>query len=176
MKTIELNDGYELTIEQSVSYIDLHVYDGQGNLVDYMCHTKRSGLDYVGLEAELKECENVFVYGTLKQNKGNNSYLKGLTPEHAVTVEEYTMTANGIPFVSKEPMTLITGELYKIDTIDRLRELDWLESHPSFYKREIIEVVTLNGVKKAWIYFCESKGDTLIPTGNFDDYRTFKKN
>ena len=100
--------------------------------------------------------EYVFVYGTLKQNYGNYHVMeraKGIKICDAVTKDKFVMGGGGIPYVVKvgEPKHQIKGELYKVFN---MQPLDDLEGHPTFYRREKIEVICENGKKQtAWIYF-----------------------
>ena len=78
----------------------------------------------------------VFVYGTLRRQHYNHSYL-----EHSefiaefVTPAEFSMINLGLfPAVIEGGSTAIHGELYKVDD-DTLSALDVLEGVPSFYSR-----------------------------------------
>ena len=128
--------------------------------IDGVCLTCNKGEDMNYLNYNVKsyrENELVFVYGTLKKGYGNHGVMKeagGIKICDAVTKEKYVMGGNGIPYVMKEAKGEkhpISGEVYKIKN---LAPLDELEGHPNFYKREKIEIVCENGVKKsAWLYF-----------------------
>ncbi|NPA54299.1 MAG: gamma-glutamylcyclotransferase [Aquificae bacterium] len=112
----------------------------------------------------------VFVYGTLKKGFCNHYYLrKARFLGSGRTKEKYKMTVSDIPFVSKkEKISYIYGGIYEIDE-ETLKNLDILEEHPSFYKREKIKVL-LNNKKEieAWIYFNEVlEGKILIKDGIF---------
>jgi gamma-glutamylaminecyclotransferase len=68
-----------------------------------------------------------------------------------------------------EPVSQIQGELYQIDDIT-LDLLDDIEGHPDWYRREQVEICLDDGshsIKKAWIYFNENPGGTLVPSGVF---------
>ena len=117
--------------------------------------------------------EKVFVYGTLKRGHGNHVLLRGsdfLGP--SLTKEIYTMYRSGIPFVSKSPgTTRVIGELYNVDELT-LNHLDMLEGHPTWYKREQINVDYISNEgemesTKAWLYFNEEipAGATIVETG-----------
>ena len=113
--------------------------------------------------------ELVFVYGTLKRHHGNNGLLpKNSFITSATTVDKYIMYSLGIPFVSKSnEMCKIHGEVYEVDK-RTFNNLDMLEGHPNWYKREKINVYLLPNKKnikqikevKAWLYFNE-----VIPSG-----------
>ena len=105
--------------------------------------------------------ETVFVYGTLKRAHGNHRLLKGSKYlGTGLTRNRYVMYEDGIPYVSKSfSLTNISGELYEVSgaTLDNL---DMLEGHPIWYKREktIIKTIDKNGnikLTNAWLYFNE---------------------
>ncbi len=116
----------------------------------------------------------IFVYGTLRKGFGNHRLLENAEfLGTGRTKEKYKMTANGIPFVSKnEPVSYIIGEVYKIDD-KTLKRLDELEGHPDWYKREKVKIILETGKEvEAWIYFNEvSEGRYLIKSGDFKKFR-----
>lgn len=96
----------------------------------------------------------VAAYGTLREGYGNNRLIpEGSHIGKGKTLERYTMTSSGIPFVSKTPTTQIVVDVYSIDE-DTLKRLDRLEGHPDWYEREIIPIVMDDStVLNAWLYF-----------------------
>lgn len=116
----------------------------------------------------------IMVYGSLKTGFSNNRILTDskLVGE-AETVEAYNMTADHFPYVAKFPQfTTIKGEVWIVDNFT-LHNLDILESHPSWYKREKVEVVVKGEKVKAWMYFNEvTKGKEHILDGIFKQNRT----
>ncbi|WP_456402146.1 gamma-glutamylcyclotransferase family protein [Persephonella sp.] len=119
----------------------------------------------------------IFVYGTLRKGFGNHRLLENAEfLGIGRTKEKYKMTANGIPFVSKnEPVSYIIGEVYKIDD-KTLKRLDELEGHPDWYKREKVKIILETGKEvEAWIYFNEvSEGKYLVKSGDFDKFRIIR--
>lgn len=109
----------------------------------------------------------VFVYGSLKTGFHNHRLLidHGAAPLGVATTDERYLLLRGMAFpflinpdhLSKRHArralgTLlgnVSGELYRVDD-DCLARLDLLESHPRFYRREVIGV---NDGVKAWAYF-----------------------
>lgn len=118
----------------------------------------------------------VFVYGTLLSGMHNNRFMQGSTLiGTGTTVEEYTMYAEGIPFVSKkEPGDVsapVVGEVYEVPT-QGMRALDRLEGHPDFYKREQVSVSVGAVVKPCWVYFCDARYGNVVEDC---DYRAYMK-
>ena len=108
-------------------------------------------------------------YGTLRQGYGNHRLLENSKfIGDALTVDKYKMTARGIPFVHKDdPVCQITGEVYEVDD-ETLQELDYLEGHPRFYCREVIETT----LGDSWIYFINGEGgNTVVENGDYSSYR-----
>lgn len=71
----------------------------------------------------------IFVYGTLRRDFGNHSFLSQSTFKGtATTVEKFTLFCSGqIPFVSRsQAISTIVGEVYEVDN-QTLRNLDALE-------------------------------------------------
>lgn len=87
----------------------------------------------------------IFVYGTLKEGYGNHRRM-GSSEKlgRAVTKQKCTLFASGIPFLNTRIKThKVAGELYKVPS-DLLPNIDSLEGHPRWYKREPI-LVELDG-------------------------------
>ncbi len=110
----------------------------------------------------------IAAYGTLREGYGNNRLLQ--TSSHlgtGKTAEKYTLRASGIPFVSKEPTSNIVVDVYKVNK-SVLSQLDSLEGHPEWYKREQIPVIVENKQLNAWLYF--NDGYTHLPVIKSGDY------
>lgn len=92
----------------------------------------------------------VFVYGTLKKAYHNNYLLR--TAKYlgeALTDQPYQMVGVGIPYVIHPDNThpdaevrRVVGEVYEVDDAT-LEDLDSLEGHPDWYRRE--EISTTRG-------------------------------
>ncbi|PCI45814.1 MAG: hypothetical protein COB41_00045 [Proteobacteria bacterium] len=83
----------------------------------------------------------VLAYGTLKQGYGLHSILKYSDYlGEGVTSEKYTLLKGPhFPFLVKREGMGAKGELYEV-TDDVLMDLDIAEGHPTFYRREFIDV------------------------------------
>jgi len=100
---------------------------------------------------------SVFVYGTLKKGYGNHYILQNSKfCGNAVTIEKYLFLELGIPFLTKnqkhKKRTYVFGEVYNVNN-EILTNLDDLEGHPTFYKREPIWVKIHNKYKYVFTYF-----------------------
>ena len=127
------------------------------------------------LTDDFNKTNYLFVYGTLMTGYNNNYLLKNSKYiGDAKTMQSYLMTANGIPFVIKKTQqSVIHGELYRINSKESLKTIDWLEGHPDGYRREVIDIQVDDKQEKAWIYFYPEfnlQWMTIIKSGNYKDY------
>ena len=90
----------------------------------------------------------VFVYGTLKEGKSNNSLLKDSKKITDDMVDGRIYSLGGFPGLKHEAGT-VYGEVYEVDD-ETLARMDHLEGHPKFYTRE--PITTQRGVI-CWCYF-----------------------
>ncbi len=105
----------------------------------------------------MKRIHRIFVYGTLKRGKFfHDEYLGNdksnfLGPAKAST--DFSLYIDALPHLVREKTDKpVHGELYEVDE-QVLGELDKLEGHPSYYRREIIEVFDdRNERTLAWAY------------------------
>jgi gamma-glutamylaminecyclotransferase len=118
----------------------------------------------------MKHKKLVFVYGTLRQSRGNHQLLEG-AHFYGVgkTKQKCAMyLVGGYPYViSTEQRYPIAGELYAVDD-ETLKKLDKLEGHPIYYARNEVVVIVDNVEYTAWMYFRDPKG-TLLQSGDYDD-------
>jgi gamma-glutamylcyclotransferase (GGCT)/AIG2-like uncharacterized protein YtfP len=118
----------------------------------------------------------VFVYGTLKQNRGNHRVMTqvGATFKgKGITKEKYLLHAKGIPFVNKsitniDGLSNVKGEVYEVSD-SALRQLDHFEGHPIWYKREPSEInMEDSTVLTADIYFNDGEEiSNIIKSGEY---------
>ena len=85
----------------------------------------------------------VFVYGTLMRRCGNHRLLETSTLlGRAWTLPEYELLSlGGCPGLVPAGKTSVAGELYRV-TPEVLADLDRLEGHPTFYRREPLKLAT----------------------------------
>ena len=128
----------------------------------------------------------LFVYGSLLSGLHNFPLLERSSAVYmgpAGTSEEYYLCARGpgfsFPYVTKQEVipgqtrTRVKGEVYKVP-IQHVPELDRLENHPHWYRRQEIQVLqeepernnnnnnnnsNNSTTQKAWIYILENQDD-----------------
>ena len=126
----------------------------------------------------------LMVYGTLMNGFHNNKLLEGQKfIEECETKEKYTMYVNGIPYVFPYKETSsIKGELWEVTGEENIHQLDMLEGHPAWYRREEVEIKGLSGkIYKAWLYFLPDESLTLsnmsiIKNGDYRNPEYLQKN
>lgn len=93
---------------------------------------------------------NVFVYGTLKDGRGNHGLLTSPTTIKLgeATVKNlnlfYSHGTSGFPVSHVDEGSTITGEVYSVDDDTKLN-LDYLESIPHMYTREETTATMIDG-------------------------------
>ena len=124
---------------------------------------------------EFKPDEDVqmFVYGTLRTGWGNNRLFQN---EHCEfvgagrTKEVFTLRASGIPFVNRDdPRHQVVGEVWSVKG-RWVPQVDQLESHPRWYKRELTTIILDEGREvEAWLYFNPESHSPIVESGDFAD-------
>ncbi|MGO8679229.1 MAG: gamma-glutamylcyclotransferase [Limisphaerales bacterium] len=112
----------------------------------------------------------VFVYGTLRRGCWNHGLLaKAEFVGAGKTKRRYAMYVDAIPYVVKEEVSQIVGEVYAVDQ-GTLRDLDSLEGYPSWYERQEVDVALDDGRQiVAWMYFSRQPQGKLNRGGDFLD-------
>ncbi len=97
----------------------------------------------------MKNISKVAVYGSLKKGRGNHHILHNAEYLGEIKIEpKFTLVSlGGFPGLVPNGTQEVKGELYKVDD-ETMRRLDWLEGHPHFYVREVVN--TDKG--EAWVY------------------------
>lgn len=98
----------------------------------------------------------VAVYGTLKRGFGNHRLLSNATfLGSGTTKDKYRLCVSGLPYMLKgvsEEGHNVEVEVYDCNPFE-MYNLDLLEGHPRFYKREKVDVVVGEKTMSAWVYF-----------------------
>lgn len=85
----------------------------------------------------------LFVYGSLKRGFGNHRLLENLRAKflgEAKSEPVFTMySLGGFPGIIRNGDTPVSGELYEVPS-SGMSDLDMLEGHPNFYRREDIRL------------------------------------
>lgn len=113
----------------------------------------------------------VGVYGTLRKGFGNHHYMSGSPQIAEGVIKGYTMRASGIPFVHPGDGEVYV-EVYSVDETD-MPDIDALEGHPRWYKREIVPVHTSDGIVEAWVYLMPERlvdDVQIVESGNYSTY------
>jgi gamma-glutamylaminecyclotransferase len=142
---------------------------------------KRGGIHYS--KDNVFGNELVFAYGTLKKGFSNHHTLKSSFVNgsklicDAKTVESRVLVEDGgLPkmssIVSKKRGLKVSGELYLVKDKLIMKDLDALEGHPKFYKREKIDVEMDNGmVVSAWCYMIGNEFEGKTPMSSYTSKR-----
>ena len=106
--------------------------------------------------------EFLFVYGSLKKGFDNHKLLNKYAKRvgKASTVGKFAMYEDSFgnyPYLVKEPITKVIGELYEIKRKELLDRIDEFEGAPEYYKRKKIKVKTHKGVNLAFVYLREDE-------------------
>jgi gamma-glutamylcyclotransferase (GGCT)/AIG2-like uncharacterized protein YtfP len=106
--------------------------------------------------------EFLFVYGSLKKGFDNHKLLQKYAKRvgKASTVGKFAMYEDSFgnyPYLVKEPITKVIGELYEIKRKELLDKIDEFEGAPEYYQRKKIKVKTHKGVNLAFVYIREDE-------------------
>ena len=106
--------------------------------------------------------EFLFVYGSLKKGFDNHKLLTKYAKRvgKASTVGKFAMYEDSFgnyPYLVKEPITKVMGELYEIKRKELLDRIDEFEGAPEYYQRKKIKVKTHKGVNLAFVYIREDE-------------------
>ncbi len=128
--------------------------------------------------------EFLFVYGSLKKGFDNHKLLQKYAKRvgKASTVGKFAMYEDSFgnyPYLVKEPITKVLGELYEIKREELLDKIDEFEGTPEYYKRKKIKVKTHKGVNLAFVYIREDENipkeqEALKIWENNTDYKVHK--
>ena len=104
-----------------------------------------------------------FVYGTLKRGFGNNVFMKDANfVDKATTVEHFTMTGFGFPYIYKgSDDRPVVGEVFIVNNSDTERDLDWLEGVESNHYEKILTPVALSNGEVVEAYAYQASNETV---------------
>lgn len=114
------------------------------------------------------------VYGTLKKGFGNNTLLgKSKFLAYANSEESLRMSGIGIPYLYEGDCaegSQVHVELFDVKNSGNQIDIDYLEGHPSNYKRTRKKFVTHGGEHiEAWVYIAQHE-----PRANDEFYQEFE--
>jgi gamma-glutamylcyclotransferase (GGCT)/AIG2-like uncharacterized protein YtfP len=111
----------------------------------------------------------LFVYGTLKRGGSRHWILQNFPLLGLAKAKGFVLYDLG-PYPAMVPGAgVVYGEVYEVSE-EALQALDWVESVPVLYRRELIEVVFEDGFSlKAWAYIYNGnvKGFPRIEDGEW---------
>ena len=105
----------------------------------------------------------VAVYGTLKHGFGNHRLLQNSRfIGYGTTAEPYRLCVDGLPYLIRDEHDSgmpVYVEVYAVDD-ETMEDLDRLEGHPTFYRREQVDIDMPRGYGlSAWTYFVGEEHD-----------------
>jgi gamma-glutamylaminecyclotransferase len=120
----------------------------------------------------------VAVYGTLKKNYSNYWWYLGNSTHvgKGKTYEKFPLIIRSLPFLINEEGKghNVEIDLFKV-TDSTLADLDRLEGHPHWYRREQVWVVVKGEPYLAWIYFnIKEKSDGEVLHKSYNQNNTYK--
>jgi gamma-glutamylaminecyclotransferase len=111
----------------------------------------------------------VFVYGTLKRGYWNNGLLSRakFLAEGTTVPDTFSMYDGGFPYVTKDGICRIRGEVWEVTDALTMENLDRLEGVPHHYVRKEVEIEldddeaepTFDGIKRradAYMYIASA--------------------
>jgi gamma-glutamylaminecyclotransferase len=125
--------------------------------------TQKDGVWY---SKEVVQDNLIAVYGTLKRGYGN--YYNYLSSSKFIgkgnTKDKYPLIISGLPYLinKKGEGHNVQVDVFKV-TDSKLNDLDRLEGHPNWYRREKIEIKVKGVVLSCWIYFNIRETETGKP-------------
>ena len=156
-----------LAIDEVVPFSYIKLKDVSKDTVrKYLHRLHDRGLISIEKRAYFKKIEPfnefLFVYGSLKKGFDNHKLLDKYAKRvgKASTVGKFAMYEDSFgnyPYLVKEPITKVMGELYEIKRKELLDRIDEFEGAPEYYQRKKIKVKTHKGVNLAFVYIREDE-------------------
>jgi len=178
-----------LAIDEVVPFSYIKLKDVSKNTIrKYLHRLHDRGLISIEKRGSFKKIEPfnefLFVYGSLKKGFDNHKLLQKYAKRvgKASTVGKFAMYEDSFgnyPYLVKEPITKVIGELYEIKRKELLDKIDEFEGAPEYYQRKRIKVKTHRGVNLAFVYIREdeeipSEQEPLKIWENNTDYKMHK--
>ena len=178
-----------LAIDEVVPFSYIKLKDvSKDTIRKYLHRLHDRGLISIEKRAYFKKIEPfnefLFVYGSLKKGFDNHKLLQKYAKRvgKASTVGKFAMYEDSFgnyPYLVKEPITKVMGELYEIKRKELLDRIDEFEGAPEYYQRKKIKVKTHKGVNLAFVYIREDEDITneqepLKIWENNTDYKVHK--
>jgi len=155
-----------LTIDETVPFSYIKLKDvSKDTIRKYLHRLHERGVISIEERGCFKKIEPfnefLFVYGSLKKGFDNHKLLDKYAKRvgKASTVGKFAMYEDSFgnyPYLVKEPVTKVMGELYEIKRKELLDKIDAFEGAPEYYKRKKIKVKTHKGVNLAFVYIREN--------------------
>lgn len=142
--------------------------------------TKHDGIWYS--KTNVIETNLIAVYGTLKKGNGNyKHYLSDSTfVGHGKTKDKYPLLIEGLPYLVNDKGF---GHNVKVDVFrvsdGVLANLDRLEGHPNWYRRERIDIIVKDKTYSCWVYLTNRPHHGKVLHESYDykpTYSTFGYN
>ena len=159
-----------LAIDEVVPFSYIKLQDvSKDTIRKYLHRLHDRGLISIEKRAYFKKIEPfnefLFVYGSLKKGFDNHKLLDKYAKRvgKASTVGKFAMYEDSFgnyPYLVKEPITKVMGELYEIKRKELLDRIDEFEGAPEYYQRKKIKVKTHKGVNLAFVYIREDEDIT----------------
>jgi len=106
-----------------------------------------------------KECDRLFVYGTLQHRQSRNYILKELTFQKAILsgYRKISLSHLGFPIIIPDKKSKVKGEVYFGLDNSLFQEIDVIEGEGSLYHRFLVNVETLEGESLLAYVYCPSQ-------------------
>ena len=109
-----------------------------------------------------RECDKLFVYGSLQHGQSRNYILQDLKFEKAIlpNFKKVSPPSLGFPFIIQNKDFEVNGEIYYGLDDNLFKSLDLIEGEGSLYHRIIVKVITAKGEEtECFVYY---PGERLI--------------